>query len=109
MKFVFPIAFFGLVLGGCVNIDARLPEVEHADWVEERRNERLSEADAPAVIPLEHGHDEALEEMSRYRALMQQRRAQIDAAMENAGTAENGSAEEFREEGRQQTEPPNLN
>lgn len=106
MKSTFFIMFFGLALGGCAAIEAGIPSVEHADWIGERRDERLTESSAPVSVPENEIGTAKVQDMMISTVLLDRMREQLDAIDANRPLEpETGSADSFREEGRQQTTP----
>ena len=104
MKSVFPIVFFGLAVSACVNIDARLPDSDHPDWVEERRTERLGSGTPPPVIPAD---DESAAEAFNLRiARYQFQRDRVGQGLETDVEDNALPTDEFVEEGRARTGEP---
>ena len=106
MKSVFPIAFFGLFVSGCVNIEARMPDVEHPDWIEERRAEQLETSGPPPVVPIEGVSRQTVSGLDQSMRRIQRERARLDRIMDEADGDPETAADEFVVEGRSQTGAP---
>lgn len=106
MKSVFPIVFFGFLATGCVNLEARMPETEIPDWIEERRAERLEDGSPPPVVPDASVDPATISELQRSRAEIERGRAALDEDIGATQSPSTSSSDEFVEEGRTLTGEP---
>jgi len=106
MKFAFPLAFSALVLSGCSTLEARMPQIDSPDWVESRRAERLDTGSAPETVPEDDMHVASRREMEREMHAVEQGRSDLNGQSSGRTTRSAVDVEEFMNEGRRRTEPP---